>query len=176
MKGIILIQFLELVEARNGFLTVDKMSAKCDFFTQQGREKEEGGYQKMFDVIEQLSLAFKVESFQLLKLYGEYFFSVLKVSYPELFKGNDDAFTFLNLIVSRTEALKLYPDLELPMLEIEVHSQGQLVMLYENTSGVYTFVEGLIQGCIRYFEEEILIERTLLAEGDTKVRFNLERQ
>lgn len=179
MKGIVFTEFLEFVEDNHGILVVDKIIEKSKLesggiYSAVGTYKHE----EIVQLVTHLSEELKIDIHALLKIYGEHFFNVLLASYPVFFKDQNDSFEFLSLIDSyiHPEVLKLYPDAELPRFNVVYKDETKLVMIYHSQRGMYSFAEGLMQGCLDYFKEKTSIDVELLEEIGNKVQFTIIRK
>jgi hypothetical protein len=72
--------------------------------------------------------------------------------------------------------LKLYPDAQLPRFETEHHSTHRLVLIYHSSRHFEDLAEGLIDGCIAHFGENIELQREAFEhQGHRLERFILTR-
>lgn len=174
MKGIVFTEFIELVEDKFGIEMVDKIISSAEL-PSGGAYTAVGTYShsEMVSLLTELSSETSISIQDLLLTYGAHFFSVLSTSYPAFFKGQDDCFSFLESIDNyiHPEVLKLYPDAELPHFSAERVGDKELSLVYASDRALSSFAEGLIQGTVKYFNVDATVEKQLLEEDGTKVRF-----
>ncbi len=168
MKGIVFTEFLDLVERKFGFETLDKIILKADL-PNEGAYTAVGTYdhQEMVRLVTALSEESKIEIATLLEVYGGHFFSVLHKSYPGFFKGHKHAFDFFETIENyiHPEVLKLYPDAELPRFESVSRSDNRLELKYISERGLHAFAKGLLESGMAHFEHDGIVEMKVLDVG-----------
>jgi hypothetical protein len=179
MKGVVFIEFLEIVEARFSADMVDDIIDEAAL-TSGGAYTTVGTYphEEMVALTMALSGRIGLGVKQLLLTFGEHLFGRFALGYPRFFVGYTDAFEFLAGVedVIHAEVLKLYPDAELPRFDIEHHDAERLVLLYESRRHFEDLAEGLMRGCIAHFGGGISLQREQVGEGDERrERFILTR-
>ncbi|MEO1216638.1 MAG: heme NO-binding domain-containing protein [Bacteroidota bacterium] len=178
MKGIVFTEFLDFVEEHHGILTVDKIIEKSNLES-GGVYTTVGTYNhfEMVSLVTELSKELEVEITDLLKIYGEHFFSVLLSSYPTFFENQNDCFEFLSSLDSyiHPEVLKLYPDAELPSFETISRDDDHLRMVYTSNRALYSFAEGLIKGTFNFFQFQGALEVESIIEDGKKVQFVISK-
>ncbi|RJG27293.1 heme NO-binding domain-containing protein [Massilia cavernae] len=178
MKGVIFVEFMELVESRMGLDMLDRIIGEADL-PNDGAYTSVGTYDhaELVRMVTALSNATGVSTPQLILMFGEHLFTRFSVGYPALFVEAHNTFEFLERIdgVIHVEVRKLYPDAELPSLSCTRPAPGELELLYRSPRGFADLAEGLINGCIRHFGEAITVVRTNLEkEGNMhRARFQL---
>ncbi|MEM7368405.1 MAG: heme NO-binding domain-containing protein [Bacteroidota bacterium] len=175
MKGIVFTEFLEMVEDKFGFETADNIVSQASL-PSEGIYTAVGTYDhmEMVQLVSNLSQESQMEIPTLLQAFGHHLFSRFAAGYGHFFEGVPNAFTFLSKLESyiHIEVKKLYPDAELPRFDIQFLDDQRLEMVYHSDRGFADFAEGLLNGCIEHFDENIEIMRTNL-DGSKKVRFVL---
>ncbi len=178
MKGIIFREFLEMVEAKYGYIVVDEI-IDASMVESKGIYTSVGTYphKEFFMLAEQLSEITQTSVADLFLIYGEYAFSYFIRNYPYLIEMYHDAFDLLSHIedVIHVDVLKLYPEAELPVLKIVEHSKRKLVMEYTSQRKMSEFAEGLISGCLICFKEKATIRKEILADDKSKVLFSITK-
>ncbi|MDW3646309.1 MAG: heme NO-binding domain-containing protein [Bacteroidia bacterium] len=178
MKGIVFTEFLDFVEEHHGILTVDKIIENSNLDS-GGIYTTVGTYShfEMVSLVTQLSKELEVEITDLLRIYGEHFFSVLLKSYPAFFENQNDCFEFLSSLDSyiHPEVLKLYPDAELPSFDTISRSEDHLRMLYTSNRALYSFAEGLIKGTFNFFQFQGELKVESVIEDGKKVQFVINK-
>ena len=95
------------------------------------------------------------------------------------FEVADDTFDFLTRIDDyiHVEVRKLYPDAQLPTFEYEFPAPDRLVLTYRSARPFAMLADGLIDGSIKHFGDDIDVEMVNLSDGaGTSARFILTRQ
>ena len=178
MKGIVFTEFLDFVEENHGILTVDKIIRESNLES-GGVYTTVGTYNhfEMVSLVTELSKELDVEITDLLRIYGEHFFSVLLSSYPSFFENQNDCFDFLSSLDSyiHPEVLKLYPDAELPRFETISRDENHLRMLYTSNRALYSFAEGLMKGTFAYFKFPAELKVETVIEDGKKVQFVIRK-
>ncbi len=96
--------------------------------------------------------------------------------YPAFLADAESALTFLANIETyvHAELQELYPDAQFPVFDCEWLGDGRLRMVYRSRRRLADLAEGLIEGCIAHFDEEITVQREDLPGDDGQVvRFEL---
>lgn len=178
MKGIVFREFLEMVESKFGYEVVDQIIEKANL-SSKGAYTSVGTYPhgEIFRLVKQLSLILNIEEDKLFTAYGEYVFGSFLKAYPYLTANYHDAFDLLGHIEGtiHAEVLKLYPDAELPFIEIKEQTKDRMVMMYKSKRKMSDFAEGLIRSCLRHFNENAVISRENLVEDGSEVLFSITK-
>ena len=167
MKGIVFTEFLEMVEDKFGYETVDIILAKSKEST-NGIYTSIGTYKhsELVALITSLSEETKLSIPKLLHAYGVYLFDVFLKSYPMFFEHVKSMFDFLENIDSHIhkEVVKLYPDAELPKFESNRVNDKHLIMVYYSQRKMVDFGMGLIEASSNHFNTKIDLTKTLLGD------------
>ena len=180
MKGIVFTEFLDMVEEKFSMDMVDTIINSSNLAS-NGVYTAVGTYD--YSEIVQLSVNLSKESNipldQLLKIFGEHLLlEVFSKKFPDYFKSENDVFSFLEKVDSyiHQEVLKLYPDAELPKFSTHLIDDNELHMTYESNRSFADLADGLINGAIQYYKENITKEReNLETPVGQKVLFKLVR-
>lgn len=179
MKGLVFCEFLEMVEKQFGYETVDQIIENTNL-PSNGIYTSVGTYshEEMFALVGQLSAKTKLPVSKLFYAYGVYVFGVFGNAYKELIKGHNNAFDFLCRVEDtiHVQVLKLYPEAELPKIEVRSRSNDCLELVYTSQRKMSDFAEGLIQGCLNYFNEKASISTQLLVEDRSEVLFTIQKE
>jgi len=179
MKGIVFREFLEMVELKFGYEIVDQIIEKAEI-SSKGAYTSVGTYPhgEMFKLVKQLSLILNIEEEKLFTAYGEYVFGSFLKAYPYLTVNYIDAFDLLSHIEGtiHVEVLKLYPDAELPVIEIKEQTKDHIIMRYKSQRKMSDFAEGLIRACLNYFDEKAIILKEDLVEDKSEVLFSITKK
>jgi hypothetical protein len=71
------------------------------------------------------------------------------------------------------EVQKLYPDAELPSIEVEHADETHLDMIYKSDRKLGHFALGLLKGASKFFDEPVEIEMENIKEDASAVRFKI---
>jgi hypothetical protein len=171
MKGIVFTEFLELVENEFGLKVVQIIIDECELET-EGVYTSVGTYshKEMFQMVGKLSEIKGIPVAELLKIFGEYFFTTLKNKYP-VFMEKPNLFSFLKSIDQyiHPEVLKLYPDAELPKFAAEIKSDNEMILNYMSSRKMSDLAIGLIKGAAKHFKENIDVEKINEEDDGQKV-------
>ena len=179
MKGIVFTEFLEMVEDHFSIDMVDNLIDDCDL-PSGGAYTAVGTYshEEIVALVSALSQRTAIPVPQLLKVFGEHLFGQFAKNYSLFFVNVSNALDFLHGIedVIHAEVKKLYPDAQLPRFITEEYSNQKLVLVYQSNRHFEDLAEGLIIGCIKYFNEKIHISREEIYINNIKQeRFTLVR-
>lgn len=180
MKGIILTEFLEMVEQRFSASLADQIINAANL-PSGGAYTAVGIYDQgeMWSLVIELGKATATPVPQLMQDFGEHLFPRLALGYPGFFQGISTTFDFLQTLetIVHSEVRKLYAEAELPRFEVSERSDHRMVMVYRSPRHFADLAEGLLRGCSRHFGERINIARENLAsERGSAARFTLTRE
>jgi len=180
MKGIIFTEFLEMVEQRYSPQAMEQMIAAAHL-PSGGAYTSVGKYDhgEMWSLVCELSKVCDTSVPELFKAYGEYLFARLAANYPQLMRNMNSCFDVMQSLdaVVHGEVRRLYPDAELPRFDVIERSSSRMVVVYSSKRHFADLAEGLIRGCVRHFNESIVITREQLpAEEGSRARFILALQ
>lgn len=171
MKGIVFTEFLDMVEAEFGLETADKIIMDSKLAS-NGAYTAIGTYDhnEMGQLVTNLSKITGESVPNLLSAFGQYLFGRFVKGFPQFFTNVKGTFPFLLEIENHihVEVKKLYPDAELPSFDT-VLKGNQLSMVYKSERRLSDLAEGLILGCIAYFNEKITVNKEDLSNGDGKI-------
>lgn len=176
MKGIVFTEFLELVEEKFGLEMVDTIINNSNL-PSKGVYTAIGTYSfsEMLSLLNNLKKETGIETDELLKIYGEHFFGLIKRSYPEFLAAYKDPITMLASIENHihVEVRKIYPEAELPTFTILEQSKNHLVMLYKSSRSMHAFGHGLMIATFNYFNKKGTVHVEKLNEEATDVKFSI---
>lgn len=179
MKGVVFTGFLDLVENNFGYEMVDKIINSSDLMS-GGAYTSIGSYphSELIQLSSQLSRYTEIPVPKLMKLYGQHFFWVLAAQYGHILSHIKTVFQLLETANSHieVEVKKLYPDAELPQLTTRRIDDKTLEMIYTSKQKMVDFAEGLIESCLKYFDDNSTIEKTNLTKDGSTVRFIITKQ
>jgi len=179
MKGIVFTEFLQLVEEKFGYETVDKVLL-------QVKPENDGAYtavgtydhKELIRLVVALSQEVNVAVPDLVKAFGRYLFTKFSTAYSDQISGMKNSFDLLEQVESyiHVEVRKLYPGAELPTFEHERPNNETLHIIYKSTRPFADLCEGLIGEGVSHFGESISIKREDLTDDGTSAKFTLIKQ
>lgn len=179
MKGIVFTEFLEMVEDKFDYETVDEILTKSDL-PSGGIYSSVGTYnhKEMFVLVQNLHDKSGIPISSLLEVFGEYLFGSLYKAYGSMFKDLTSAFDMLHSIEGyiHVEVRKLYPDAELPTFNTISRTDKVLIMDYTSERRMSDLAVGLMRGCFSQFGEEAEIQKEEIEGKPNTVRFTLTKK
>ena len=176
MKGIVFTEFLDLVEDKFGFAMVDTILDQS-VLPSNGVYTAIGTYSftEMVHLLTNLSRETNLSIDELLLVYGEHFFSVIKKSYPAFLQQYTDPIEMLSSIENHihVEVRKIYPDAELPTFTVLEKTISTLVMIYSSSRAMHAFGRGLMNKTFEHFNTKATILVEKLKENGTEVKFSI---
>jgi len=178
MKGIVFTEFLEMVEEKFGYDTVDAILMEGDL-PSGGVYTAVGTYEhsEMVTLVTSLHHKTELPLPKLLYTFGQHLFKTFSKVYGHFFSDAADSFQFLESIENyiHVEVRKLYPDAELPTFETKRVGDRTLEMVYHSDRRMADLAEGLIASSLKHFEDNASIKREMLDESGATVKFIIER-
>ena len=162
MKGVVFTEFIDLVEQKFSMDLVDEIIDDADL-PSHGAYTSVGTYshQEMISMVSLLSKKTSIPETDLLITFGSYLIGRFTQSYPELFDC-DGLFSFLKSIHDHVhvEVKKLYPDAELPTIEVSIaDDQQSMEICYRSARPFADLAYGLISGAVDHFSEPVELIR-----------------
>lgn len=178
MKGIVFTEFLDLVEDKFGLEMVDKIITQSELES-EGVYTAIGTYRfsEMLQLLQNLSTNTGVSTDDLLLVYAEHFFNVLKDSYPGLLATYKDPIEMISSIESHihVEVQKIYPDAELPTFIVAEKTENSLIMIYKSSRAMHHFGLGLMNKTFEHFNSTAKIVLEKIKDDGTEVRFIINK-
>ena len=179
MKGVIFTELMDMVEDKFPMEVVDQVIEESDLpsggvYTSLGTYD----YTEVLELVTHLSSASGIPIADLVYTFGHHLFGRFAHLYPQFFEDTTGVFEFLQHIEQyiHVEVRKLYSDAQLPTFEYDTSDPNQLVMTYRSERPFAVLAKGLIDGCIEYFNENLIVEMVDLADGaGTSARFTLTK-
>ena len=180
MKGIVFTEFIEMVEETFSMEMADEIIENAHLES-GGAYTTLGTYdhREMLELVTQLSQSTGIPAPDLVRVFGIHLCGRFADNFPDMFAGAGDTFGFLGQIENHihVEVRKLYPDAQLPSFVYEYPNENQFVMTYSSKRPFAALADGLIQGAIKHYGEDIEIEMEDLSAGaGTSARFLLTKQ
>lgn len=161
MKGIVFTELFEMVEQQFGPNMLDDVLDQCDLKS-GGAYTTVGTYDhhELLTIVGILSKNTGLPVKDLVQKYGHHLFFRFHKLMPVFFEKPKSAFEFLESIhdTIHVEVKKIYPDASLPHFQTQRIGNDQLVMIYTSRCPFADFAEGLIQGCLDFYKENIAIK------------------
>lgn len=168
MKGIIFTEFLDFIEARAGYETVDAILEAVQP-PSGGAYTAVGNYEfnELSDLLGQLSHRLDQPVPAILRSFGHHLFRRYVAIYPGFFRDYHNPLDFLETIEHRihTEVLKLYPDARLPRLKTERFGPHDLFLHYRSRRPLGELCLGVIEACGEHFAARLDISWETVADG-----------
>jgi len=180
MKGIIFSSFLDFVELQLGDDFLEEMIDASNLET-DGAYTNVGTYpvEELVIMLEFILSKHDLDKDQLLKDFGCHTFGRLNKNYSHLVVDFKDAFDCIYNVdqTIHQNVLKLYPDAELPIMKAKFLEHGnKLHLVYESSRPFMYVAYGLLDGCIKHFDDTVTIEMQDLSNGaGTHAEFYLTR-
>lgn len=179
MKGIVFTEFLELVEEKFGLEMVDQIIDQSKLES-EGVYTAVGTYEfsEMLSLLNNLSNNTSISIDNLLLVYAEHFFGVIKRSYASFLTQYNDPIEMISSIENHihVEVRKIYPDAELPTFEVVEKKENFLVMIYRSSRAMHHFGLGLMNKTFEHFNSEATILLEKIQEDGTEVKFTIEKK
>lgn len=180
MKGVVFTKLIEMMESNFGADMVDDVLDGCDLET-DGAYTAVGTYDhnEMLSIVSELGRITHIPIGRLIFQFGHYFFGQFYTMMPAFFEEPQNSFQFLETINDHihVEVRKLYPDAELPLILTQRDGPNTLIVTYKSKRPFSDFAEGLINGCIDFYKENVSIETRDQNKEDTYCRvFKLTRE
>ncbi|WP_147676590.1 heme NO-binding domain-containing protein [Algibacter pacificus] len=178
MKGIVFTEFLDLVEDKFGLEMVDRIIS-ASTLDSEGVYTAVGTYSfsEMLQLLQHLSENTGISIDNLLLVYAEHFFAVLKKSYPGLLEAYKDPIEMISSIENHIhiEVKKIYPDAELPTFEVVDKTEDSLILIYKSSRAMHHFGLGLMNKTFEHFNSKATIELEKIKADGTEVRFVIQK-
>ena len=174
MKGIIFKEFLNMVEDNYNYELVDQI-IQSSGLEHDGVYTSVGTYPhaEMARLVANFSLSTGIPVKKALEQFGEYAFKVFAAAYAKMLEGHANAFSFLASVENtiHVEVLKLYPEAELPALQVAEMDKGKMILIYKSSRKMSDFARGLMKGCLKHFNEKATIKQINIEEDRSEVKF-----
>jgi hypothetical protein len=178
MKGIVFTEFIEMVEDNYGFETAEKIISSSKLST-NGVYTALGTYPpaEMVQMLTALSEESSTSVPELLRNFGKYLLNRFSELYKPFFDQKQNTFDFLEGLENHihVEVKKLYPDAELPKFLIQKEEDKMLIMVYQSPRKLHDLALGLMEACVSYYGETIVISRKMIKEDGSEVAFELKK-
>ena len=162
MRGVIFRTYLNFISDRFNHEVLDDILQKDDY-PNKGGFSSAGNYKVKYlhSLISNTAYLFSNSKELVLSTFGEYAFKFLLDRFKKLYKNTntplhtDNAYDFLEQlnVIHFDELKKIYPDAKFPKFDIQRKDTRHIVIEYSSHRNLPHLVYGLIQGCLKYFDE-----------------------
>ncbi len=179
MKGIVFREFIAMVETQFSLEMVDAIITESTLQT-DGAYTSVGTYpyEEMLELVSHLSTRTAIPVPDLLRAFGRHLFQRFSVIHASYIVNQSSALALLRMLDGHihVEVRKLYSDAELPSFNCEEQADGSMVLIYRSKRALADFAQGLLEGCIAYFNEPMQIARQDLPDHTgSHTRFTLTK-
>ncbi len=162
MKGTIFVELIKMAEANFGEETVDMVLDKADL-ENGGAFTAVGNYpcSELVKIVVAFSEHSGISAETLQIKFGHWLLEHFAFAYPQFFEDKTNAFAMLESIEAEihVEVRKLYPEAELPTFAAERTAANHLTLIYESPRPLSAFCQGMIEACLKHFNESGSIVR-----------------
>tara|TARA_B100000809_G_scaffold67935_1_gene65088 strand:- start:6283 stop:6822 length:540 start_codon:yes stop_codon:yes gene_type:complete len=174
MRGIVFREFLELVEEKFGLEMADNIITSSEL-NSNGVCTSLGTYSfsEMLQLLTHLSTNTGLSIGNLLLVYADHFFGVIKKSYPNILSIYKDPIEMISSIekLIHIKVRKIDPESELPIFEVIEKTDNSLTMKYNSSRSMHFFGLGLMNKTFEHFNATATIEIEKIKADGTEVRF-----
>lgn len=176
MKGIILSEFVEYLEAELGGATAQKIIDESGVVS-EGVYSRVGmyDYQELIQLLTQTVTHTNTEASVLLEGFSDHLFKMFKRDYSVFFEGVKTAGEMLAQIDNHihVEVKKLYPDAELPKFEYE-QNDDIMTLHYVSPRPLAAVAQALVGACLKFFAKNETLLKTDIADDQKSATFSIQ--
>ena len=162
----------KVIEAKNAEKALSLLESK-------GSYTSIGTYSisEMLQLLHNLELQTGISKDNLLLIYGEYFFNVIKTNYTDLLSSFKDPIEMLASIENHihVEVKKIYNDAELPTFIVEQKTENSLIMIYKSSRSMHHFGLGLMNKTFEHFNSKATIILDKIKNDGSEVKFIIKK-
>lgn len=179
MKGVVFTEFLGFVADQFGHDKVDDIIIASGV-PSGGAYTSVGTYdhREMQSLVVALADSSGLTATDLLRQFGHHLCKRFSQSHPSFFSRSPGLFEFLESVQEHihVEVKKLYPDAELPSLNVNARSDSAMELDYQSCRPLAALAEGLILGAADYFNEPVNVaQRAVERDTGPAVRLAISR-
>lgn len=171
-------EFIEFVEDKFGFEVSNEIIISSDL--------ESGGiytavgtydFQELVNLVTNLNRLTEIPINALLETFGDHLFYRFVEMYPQFMDNNISFFKFISQIDKyiHVEVLKLYPDAQLPIINVNSYQDDCIKLIYKSNRKMSFFALGLLKAASDYFKTPVHIEMEFIKEDGAEVQFILRK-
>ena len=179
MKGVIFVEFLQMVDEELGMeateeLIEDSQLASGGVYTIVGTYPDD----EMISLVVNLHKKTQIPISTLLRKFGAYLFERFVLRYSNMMEEFTSGFELLKRIDDyiHVEVAKLYPKAQLPKFEYEEIGEDMLRLIYKSERKLPDLAEGLITAAMSHFNEKHTIEQEFIEKDGSWVHFIITRE
>jgi len=176
MKGTIFVELVKMAENAFGDDAVDEVLSKADL-ENDGAFTAVGNYpcSELVKIVGAFSEHSGVSGEELQRMFGHWIMDHFSENYSEFFEGKTDSFSLLEAVDGEihVEVKKLYPEAELPVFATERLSEEQLKLTYSSPRPLVEFCHGMVEACLKRFDQKGDIARCPVAHETNATTFNI---
>jgi len=176
MKGTIFVELVKMAENAFGDDAVDEVLSKADL-ENDGAFTAVGNYpcSELVKTVGAFSGHSGVSGEELQRMFGHWIIDHFAENYSEFFEGKTDSFSLLEAVDGEihVEVQKLYPEAELPVFATERLSEEQLKLTYSSPRPLVEFCHGMVEACLKRFDQKGDIARCPVAHETNATTFNI---
>jgi len=178
MKGIIFVEFIELLDELLGIEDTERLIEACNL-PSKGEYTSVGTYPdaEMITLVTKLHEHTKIPVPKLLNTFGRFLFKSFVKRYASMIGDMNSGFDLLKKIDNHIhiEVQKLYPEAVLPAFAYEELSQNKLKLIYKSQRKMPDLAEGLIAATMENFNEDCTITTNIIEPDASWVEFIIEK-
>lgn len=168
MRGIIFTELFGLIDSAFSPEIAEQVLERCDLES-EGAYTTVGNYShtEILQLVTHLSAISGVPARDLVLTFGDHLFGRFAELYPVFFEGVSDPLDFLKSVEEKihVEVLKLYADSKLPTVKATDIGPGEILIDYASHRPFADVAEGLIRGCLKYYNAVYELSRTDITDG-----------
>ncbi len=166
MKGVVLAEFHEFIEARFGSDMLSSLIETSEPMTHSS--DEDSDRVRFLQLANALIGRMGVPFDGTMREFGRVLFGRFAVAFPAIIRDARSSLEFLEKIDGPTaeESRLLYGDDDWPSFELKRVGESTYTLRYESHFPLASLVRGLIEGCIVYFDDDIHVAQTMMRQDD----------
>ncbi len=179
MKGVIFVEFLEMIDEKFGLDVTEEIIEESSL-PSKGYYTSIGTYSdsEMISLITTLHQKTQIPLPELQKSFGYYLFNRFTIRYRSMIDHFKSGFELLKKIDSciHVEVQKLYPEAVLPSFEFKEISDTELKLIYRSNRKMPDLAEGLIKASMDHYQEDCSITREVVRDDLSWVNFIIKKK
>ena len=178
MKGIVFTEFFELIEELHDYEMVDRVIQESK--VESGGNYTAIGSYDFQELVKLLSTYSNISGNSIdtsLRLFGHKLLKAFNSGYGGFFEPYDSARDFLKTVDStiHVEVYKLYPDAELPSIQVEEIDDHSFKLTYRSLRALGALAQGLIEATFELYEDPHSTEIESTSEKGDEIVFLCKR-
>lgn len=178
MKGLVFTEFLEMVEEKFGYVTVDKIIESSEL-PSGGKYTSIGNYshRELMALVTELSKIQQIPTTEIMKSYGHHLIEVFIQKFGVFFEETQDVFKFyqnidqfIHLEVSKQNVAENQHQFEFVQSE-----NGADQMIYYSKKKIAFLAEGLFAATLEHFKAKATLEKEEILGEEPMVKFIISK-